>query len=193
MKNKWKFGFFLLLGLNTIIVLSILLLINLPAYDKKETTELQQTAQSDVKFQVNANKADLNRMINHYIEEEGLTSPIRYEINLEDEVELLGMMQVFNQEIEMMLTFEPEALPNGDLILNQKSISIGQLQLPVPFVLNFVREQYDFPDWVSIQPNDELVYVSLQRMKLKSDISVKVDKFDLKNDEILFTLGVPTN
>lgn len=192
MKNKWKLSFFLLLGLNIIFVFSILLLMNLPA-NKMAVPEVHQTAQSEVEFQVNANKADLNRMINHYIVKEGLTSPIRYQINLEDEVELLGMMEVFNQEIEMMLTFEPEALPNGDLILNQKSISIGQLQLPVPFVLNFVREQYDFPDWVSIQPNDELVYVSLQKMKLKSDISVKVDKFDLKNDEILFTLGVPTN
>lgn len=192
MNNKWKNLFFLLLSFNIIFVLAILLLVNIPVQDKA-VPEVYEEGTEDVELQVNATKQELNKMINNYMEKEGLTSPIRYQITLQDEVELMGTMQVFDQNIEMLLTFEPEALPNGNLILNQKSISIGQLQLPVPFVLNFIREQYDFPEWVSIQPNDELIYVSLQNMKLKSDISVKVNKFDLKNDDILFTLSVPTN
>lgn len=192
MNNKWKNLFFLLLSFNLVFILSILILVNIPAQDEAIPEENEEMNE-DVQLQVNATKQELNKMINHYMEEEGLTSPIRYHVTLQDEVELMGTMQIFNQDIEMLLTFEPEALPNGDLILNQKSISIGQLQLPVSFVLNFIREQYDFPDWVKIQPNDELIYVSLQNMKLKSDISVKVDKFDLKNDDILLTLSVPTN
>lgn len=153
----------------------------------------EQATNKDVQFQVQTNKAELNKMINHYIEEEGLKSPIDYKVILQDEVELFGTMKVFTQNIEMKLTFEPESLQNGDLILKQKSISIGQIQLPVPFVLQFIQEQYDFPEWVSIHPNDELIYVSLQNMKLKSDIKVRVNKFDLRNDDILFTLMIPTN
>lgn len=167
-------------------------MVNVPLKDSQfPKTELE--ANRDVQFQVQTNKAELNKMINHYIEEEGLKSPIDYKVILKDEVELFGTMKVFTQNIEMKLTFEPESLENGDLILNQKSISIGQIQLPVPFVLQFIQEQYDFPEWVSIHPNDELVYVSLQNMKLKSDIKVKVNKFDLRNDDITFTLQVPTN
>lgn len=192
MNRKWKHLFFLLLAINIIVTIGVLILVNLPVKDTLPPESDGVTSQ-DVQFQIQTNKADLNKIINHYIEEEGLKSPIDYKIILQDEVELFGTMKVFTQDIEMKLTFEPESLQNGDLILKQKSISIGQIQLPVPFVLKFVRDQYDFPEWVSIQPNDELVYVSLQNMELKSDIQVRVNKFDLKNDDILFTLMVPTN
>ncbi|MGG0716850.1 YpmS family protein [Robertmurraya massiliosenegalensis] len=192
MTDKWKKRFFLLLGLIILFVFVVLIMVNMPIKDKTlpPTADEQE---EDVQFQIQATKSDLNKIINHYIEEEGLTSPIAYEVLLNDEVELYGTMKVFTQDIEMKLTFEPEALENGDIILKQKSISIGQIQLPVSYVLKFIRDQYDFPEWVNIHPNDELIYVSLQRMKLKSDVKVRVNKFDLVNDDIQFSLLVPTN
>ncbi|MDQ0155103.1 YpmS family protein [Robertmurraya andreesenii] len=191
MNKKWKLLFFLLLGINILVIFLMVILINLPIEDEA-VPKSNEKAGRDVQFKIQTNKQDLNQIINHYIEEEGFKSPIDYKVMLQDEVELLGTMKVFTQDIEMKLTFEPEALPNGDLILRQKSISVGQLPLPVSFVLKFIRDQYDFPKWVTIQPNDELIYVSLQEMKLKSDIKVRVNKFDLKNDDIQFTLLVPT-
>lgn len=191
MTNRWKKLFFLLLGLIVLFVLIVLIMVNMPIKDSS-LPPIHDEHEEDVQFHIQATKADLNKIINHYIEEEGLTSPIAYEILLNDEVELYGTMKVFTQDIEMKLTFEPEAIENGDLLLKQKSISIGQIQLPVPFVLKFIRDQYDLPEWVNIQPNDELIYVSLQKMKLKSDVKVRVNKFDLVNDDIQFSLLVPT-
>lgn len=191
MTKKWKTLFFLLLGINLLILILFFVLVNIPI--KKEDPQTgDKVNQEDVQFQINATKSDLNRIINHYIEQEGLKSPIAYEVFLNDEVELYGTMKIFTENIEMKLTFEPEALSNGDLILRQKSIQIGKIQLPVAYVMKFISEQYDFPEWVNIQPNDELIYVALQKMKLKSDIKVKVNKFDLKNDDIRFSLLVPT-
>lgn len=192
MTDKWKKRFFLLLGLIILFVLVVWIMVNMPIKDKG-LSPIADEQEENVQFQIQATKSDLNKIMNHYIEEEGLTSPIAYEVLLNDEVELYGTMKVFTQDIEMKLTFEPEALDNGDVILKQKSISIGQIQLPVSYVLKFIRDQYDFPEWVSIQPNDELIYVSLQRMKLKSDVKVRVNKFDLVNDDIQFSLLVPTN
>lgn len=191
MTKKWKTLFFLLLGINLGLIVLFLFLTNIPIKDH-DIQSGDKVNQEDVQFQVNASKSDLNRIINHYIEQEGLKSPIAYEVLLTDEVELYGTMKIFTEDIEMKLTFEPEALSNGDLILRQKSIQIGKIQLPVSFVMKFINEQYDFPEWVNIQPNDELIYVALQKMKLKSDIQVKVNKFDLKNDDIRFSLLVPT-
>ena len=86
---------------------------------------------------------------------------------------------------------EPVALENGDLELQQKAISIGKLTLPVPLVLKFIQSSYPIPDWVTIQPNEEKVYMELQNMKLKSDLKVRVHEFDLKNNDIEFSLQVP--
>ncbi|EIJ78558.1 hypothetical protein PB1_13409 [Bacillus methanolicus PB1] len=191
MKNKWKIVFFLLLGINIVFVAVLFFLINLPS-DNKETEMARVDNGEDVKFVIDTNKEDLNKVINHYLKKEGLTGPVDYKVLLRDEVELYGTMPVFGRDLELKLTFEPEALKNGNLVLKQKSISIGQLQLPVSYVLNIVRDSYHLPDWVTIVPNDEMVYVALQKLKLKSDIKVKVNKFDLKEDDIQFTLVVPT-
>ncbi|HVH95635.1 MAG TPA: DUF2140 family protein [Bacillus sp. (in: firmicutes)] len=42
-----------------------------------------------------------------------------------------------------------------------------------------------------MQPGEEKVYMELQNMKLKSDLKVRVHEFDLKNNDIEFSLQVP--
>jgi uncharacterized protein YpmS len=193
MKNKWKIGFFILLGLITAVILFLYILIASPAEESKMEPINNIKDSEDVAFKVATNKRDLNRVINHYIEEESKNSNIDYQVLLTDEVELYGTLPLFSEELELRLTFEPKALDNGDMVLNQKSISVGRLRLPVSTVLKFVRDSYDLPEAVSIQPEEERVYVSMQRLKLKSDIKVRVNEFDLKKDNIKFTLFVPAN
>lgn len=190
MKNKWKKAFLILLGLNLLIVIVISSLVLIPTGSKQSSKQKVQSGDS-VSFHVKSNKNDLNMLINHYLKKEAADSPIDYQVVLGDEVELYGTLPLFSEKINMKLTFVPTALSNGDLVLKQKSINIGSLPLPVSYVLKFIRENYKLPKGVDIRPNDNLVYVNMQQLKLKSDIKVKVDTFDLKNDDIAFTLLVP--
>lgn len=190
MKNKWKTGFFLLLGFIVLIVIILLSLILIPSSDNGK---VQQTVpdNKNVSFEVKSNKADLNVLINQYIKKEAADSPIEYSIQLQDEVELYGTLPFFSQEVDLKLTFEPEAVENGDLVLKQKSISVGSLPLPVSYVLKFIKENYKLPNGVEIQPNEKIVHVNMQQLKLKSDVRIKANRFDLKKDDIAFTILVP--
>ncbi|WP_102274873.1 YpmS family protein [Cytobacillus massiliigabonensis] len=188
--QKWKKLFFLLLSLIVIFLLVIFILLKTPATEEKYIAENLNT-DDYVPFKIQTDKQDLNQVINHYLKKEGLTGAIDYKVILNDEVELYGLIPVFSQDIQLKLTFEPQVLDNGDIVLQQKSISVGQLQLPVSYVLKFIGDKYKLPKGVTIHPNEEKIYVSLQKMKLKSDVKVKVDEFNLKNDDIRFTLLVP--
>lgn len=188
---KWKTLFITLLALNILVIFSVLILINLPAKDKDMKPPVSQ--EEDIQFQIHTNRDDLTRLINQYLDKEGMTGLMHYEVYLKDEVELYGTMPFFNREVEMKLTFEPIAQKNGDLILKQKSIAVGQMNLPVSYVMSLINERYKMPDWVTISPNDESIYVSLQDMELKSDVRVKANEFDLKNDDISFLLTVPSS
>lgn len=188
--QKWKKLFFLLLSLIVIFMLVIFILLKTPATDEKHIAENLNT-DDYVPFKIQTDKQDLNQVINHYLKKEVLTGAIDYKVLLNDEVELYGLIPVFSQDIQLKLTFEPQVLDNGDIVLQQKSISVGQLQLPVSYVLKFIGDKYKLPQGVTIHPNEEKIYVSLQKMKLKSDVKVKVDEFNLKNDDIRFTLLVP--
>ena len=190
-KQKWKSLFLLLAALNVLAAAAIIVLINLPAEDEPIPPR-ETLLNEDVRFQVHTNRDDINKLIAQYLEKEGLTGPIDYEVFLTDVVELYGTLPVFGREVELKLTFEPVAQKNGDIVLKQKTISVGQMNLPVSYVMSFINKQYKTPDWVTIQPNEKQIYVSLGDMKLKSDIRIKANKFDLKNDDISFTLTVPS-
>ncbi|WRP04971.1 YpmS family protein [Rossellomorea aquimaris] len=192
MKNKWKIGFFVLLGVVLIGLAIIVSMIFMPIKDEALPKNSKNTNQ-EVGFNVETNKKDLNLIIEHYIEEEGMKGPVDYEVQLKDDVELMGSVPVFTSNLDFKLDFEPKALENGDILLKQKSISVGQLNLPVSYVLKVMRDSYNFPEWVKIQPADELIYVSLQDMKLKSDIKVRANEFNLKEDNISFRLLVPVD
>ena len=190
-KQKWKTLFLLLAALNVLTAAAIIILINLPSADGPVPTR-ESLQEGDVRFQVHTNRDDINKLITQYLKKEGLTGPIEYEVFLTDVVELYGTLPVFGREVELKLTFEPIAQKNGDIVLKQKTISVGQMNLPVSYVMSFINKQYKTPEWVTIQPNEKQIYVSLRDMKLKSDIRIKANKFDLKNDDISFTLTVPS-
>jgi uncharacterized protein YpmS len=188
---NWKKLFFILLTINVILVFIVVVTITIPAKDK--IIEKQDSVlQGYVPFLINTKKENLNEVINHYIEKEASGGPVNYEVILGDEVELYGTIPIFTEEIQMKMTFEPRALDNGDLVLQQKSMSIGQMRLPVSYILKFIKDRYHLPKGVIIQPNEQLVYISMQQLKLKSDFKIKVSKFDLKKDDIAVQLFVPT-
>ena len=190
MKNKWKIGFLLLLGINLLFAIIVLSLVLAPTNGKK-ISKLESPTGDPVSFRVKSNKYDLNRLINHYLKEEAADSPIDYRVILGDEVELYGTLPFFSEKLNLKLTFEPIAQKNGELVLEQKSMADGKLHLPISYVLNFISENYKLPKGVEIRPNDHLVYIHMQQLKLKSDLKIKADKFDLKNDDIAFTILVP--
>ncbi|TWE06084.1 uncharacterized protein YpmS [Neobacillus bataviensis] len=190
MKNKWKLGFLILLGINLLIAIILFSLVTAPIKEN-EPVKTNTSSEDYVSFHVRSNKYDLNRLINHYLKEEAADSPIEYKVLLGDEVELYGTFPFFSEKLKLKLTFEPSAQKNGDLILKQKSMSVGKLHLPISFVLNFIREKYKLPKGVEIRPNDHLVYIHMQQLKQKSDLKIKVDKFNLKKDDIAFTILVP--
>ncbi|MGG1399383.1 YpmS family protein [Bacillus salipaludis] len=190
MKNKWKRGFWLLLGIDLLIVMIIGGQLLSPSSEKQESLVKGQNGDY-VSFRIRSNKQDLNRLINHYLQTEAADSPIAYRVILGDEVELYGTIPFFSEQLNLKMTFKPQALSNGDLVLKQKSIKIGNLNLPVSYVLKFIEENYKLPRGVDIQPDNKRVYVHMQHLKLKSDLKIKAEKFDLEKDDISFIILVP--
>ncbi|MGJ7909511.1 YpmS family protein [Neobacillus sp. LXY-1] len=190
MKNKWKMSFLILMGINLLTAIILFSLIVSPA-SSPDIPAKKGSNRDYVSFHVKSNKYDLNRLINHYLEQEVEDSPIDYRVVLNDEVELYGILPVFSDKINMKLTFEPEAIKNGDLVLKQKSMSIGSLRVPISYVLSFIKENYKLPRGVEIRPSDKLIYVHMQELKLKSDMKIEAEQFDLKKNKISFTILVP--
>jgi uncharacterized protein YpmS len=187
----WKFAFFSLLIINILIAGLAIVLVLLPKHSN--LLRLSQDEADDrqrVSFNIRSDKEDLNKLVEYYLEKE-TKRPLNYEVRLTDRVELRGEMTVFERDIPLTMTFIPQVQENGDVNLKQDSMSIGRLQVPVSMVLKYVGDNYPLPSWVSILPDEQSIYVSLQELELRSDAKVEFTKFDLEKNDIEFKLLVP--
>ncbi|GIN56572.1 YpmS family protein [Lederbergia ruris] len=190
-KNVWKVLFFALLSINILFFFAIGLFLFLAGEEQPIPESPAENTKKMSEFLIQTNKNDLNELINHYIEKENLNGPIDYSIVLSDEVELNGELNVFTSTLQLKMTFEAYALDNGDLLLEQKSLSLGGIRLPVSEILKIIRSAYKLPEWVIIQPSEKQIYVSLQSMRLNNDIQIRAEKFDLTENEIVMKMLVP--
>ncbi len=190
--HNWKRLFYLLLGLNIVIVACLFIFFIFLTSGNQETSEVPNTdtEQKDVTFQITTNKEELNQLIQYYLEKkQGGT--FSYQVMLTDEVEFVGRIPVLQEEVEVKLTFVPVVLENGDVELQQKDMRIGKFRLPSSIVLQFIQNSDTLPEWIIVKPNDGRVYLALQQLKLKSDYTIAAKEINLKEDKIIFTLGVP--
>ncbi|MCH1626361.1 YpmS family protein [Ferdinandcohnia quinoae] len=188
-KNKWKILFFVVISINCIALLYFCIMTFLPS--DTEIPKMELNKQDGIELGVVTNKEDLTKLINNYLKKESKDIPLDYKVLLTDKVMLIGTITVFEKEIDIVLTFEPEALDNGDLLLRQESITLGQLELPVTYVMRYISDHYALPEWVKIDPKNQLVYANLSEMEVKSNMKIKVDNFNLKNDNLKFKIVVP--
>ena len=191
--KKWKLSFLGLLAINIIIISGLLISIIMPAGERDNIESDNPTTSNGVELDVFTNKIELTRLINSYLKKESKNQPLDYKVLLDKDVLLIGTIKAFNKEMDLEMRFVPIATSNGDLLLEQKSISLGQLSIPVSFVLTYIKEKYALPEWVTINPKDQTIYVSLTKMKLGSDVQVRVNTFNLENDDISFKLVVPVD
>ena len=186
----WKALFFALLAVNLVLAGIVFYWMTRPIKDTESLEKLNQNKEM-VSIPFSSNKDDLNRVINHYIEEEAAESPIDYEVLLTNNLELYGTLSAFGKDVQLKVLFEPYTTDNGNILLRHRSIQIGEMSLPATFVLNYISEKYKLPEWVTINPSEKTIYLSLREMDLKSGIKVEAKKFDLRNDDIQLNLLVP--
>lgn len=170
-------------------ILTIFILVGIPQeLPEREHTATQQQA---AYVTVNSTKESLNQLISNYIQEFQTEDSLEYSVVLTDVIELYTIIPVFGNELELKMTFHPVPLENGDLLLQQQSMELGAMQLPVSYVLNFIKKQNNYPEWLEIDSKNKEIYVALQEADLFENVSIQVSDFNLKENNIAFHLVIP--
>jgi len=194
MKNGkgWKIAFLALLSFNLLLLAIFLSFFFLQKESNWEHDGIP-AHDSGTTVQFETDKENLERLVNYYIQREYASGPISYAVRFQEEVELYGKINIFDEAIGMKMTFKPDAMENGDLLLTQTSVSIGNLNLPVSYIMNFMKNTYHFPDWVEIYPAERLIHVGLTKIDWKNGMIVRTKEFNLASDRIVFSVHFPEN
>lgn len=191
MRDKWKKLFFLLLGFNILIVILLLVFLFWPVSDNEFPATEEQTEQESSEFIIRTSKQNLNSLINAYIEKLLGDSSHYYRISLKEDVHLMGELPVFSTTVPLSVHLEPLVQENGDLILKQKSISVGLLELPNQKIMEYMDRYLPMPEWVTVNPKSQEIYVAITEMNLQSNFQVEVETIDLEANNLAFKIKIP--
>lgn len=190
-KNKWKKLFYGLLAVNLIIAITIITLVLWPVSSKKVQPIDRIDSGESSEFIIRSTKGNLNDLVNAYIEKFQRGTIHQYSVSLEDDVHLQGELPVFSSTVPLSIRLDPIVQDNGDIILKQKSISIGLLELPNKTIMNYIKKHLPMPEWVRVIPNDEEIYVAISEMDIRSNFQVGIEQFDLEANDLSFKIKVP--
>lgn len=182
-RNLWKILFFTLSGIVFAVLVTIFVLIGIPS--EVPLPENSATEEQYPVVEVTSSKESLNDIIEQVIQKQKTDYSLDFSMVLTDSVELYTVIPVFNREIQLKMTFEPETLYNGDIILKQETMKLGQMRLPVSYVLNFISKQASLPEWMIIDPENEQIYIALSEVELQG-LKLKANRMNLAEDDISF-------
>ncbi|HCJ4350931.1 TPA: DUF2140 family protein [Listeria innocua] len=189
-RNYWKWICLTLISL-LILLAGWLYVTVFVLSPQEEPTPSLISNKSNIEFQTSTTKSDLNQLISSYIEEFSKEQDIGYNVFVANNVNFTAEAKIFGEPVELRLKFSPKVVDNGNIELSLTDMSVGALPLPVSYVMNYVNKNYKFPEWVTVLPKKEKIYLSLDKLKLKGDTKVRADTLNLKKDDISFTLLVP--
>ncbi|ENI4729837.1 YpmS family protein [Listeria innocua] len=189
-RNYWKWICLTLISL-LILLAGWLYVTVFVLSPQEEPTPSLISNKSNIEFQTSTTKSDLNQLISSYIEDFSKEQDIGYKVFVANNVNFTAEARIFGEPVELRLKFSPKVVDNGNIELSLTDMSVGALPLPVSYVMNYVNKNYKFPEWVTVLPKKEKIYLSLDKLKLKGDTKVRADTLNLKKDDISFTLLVP--
>ncbi|EEJ0013917.1 DUF2140 family protein [Listeria innocua] len=189
-RNYWKWICLTLISLLILLAGWLYVTVFVLSPEEEPTPSLISN-KSNIEFQTSTTKSDLNQLISSYIEDFSKEQDIGYKVFVANNVNFTAEAKIFGEPVELRLKFSPKVVDNGNIELSLTDMSVGALPLPVSYVMNYVNKNYKFPEWVTVLPKKEKIYLSLDKLKLKGDTKVRADTLNLKKDDISFTLLVP--
>ncbi|MFT8318702.1 MAG: YpmS family protein [Sporolactobacillus sp.] len=185
--SVWRAAFFTLLFL-VVIALAVLAAFLTGGFSTSKTSPENFTSQqtSDAIFTVQANKKQLQSMINQQIAD-NKDKRLNYHVEIGDQVVLKGSYRLLFTGIPFSLSFAPE-VNNGDIILKETNVRLGNLKLPDQEVLAFLKSGTRFPKWVVIQPSKRQVYINLTRVQVQKGLYLHAETINLPGNDVSFTV-----
>lgn len=180
----WRSAFIILLAVNILFLIGFVFYITIPAKDYISYEAEKRAYSEGNTVTVRTSKADFEGIANSYIRDAMKDQPIPLTLSVNDDVSLSTELQVFSLTLPILLSFEPHVQEDGNLLLEQKSVNVGMLDIPPESALKLLRDSVTLPDFMKVDPAAEEILLRLTDIPLDDGISVRAESFNLKEDDI---------
>ncbi|MFC6176193.1 YpmS family protein [Companilactobacillus huachuanensis] len=184
-RNYWKYAF---IALAAIIVIGFGYVGTKVFSSSSDNYQVSSTIpnQNERVFTVDMNKQEANKMAQYYLKNTLNDGKTDYQLILKKDAELKGTIAFLGAKIHFTILMQPYAKTNGDVLLQAKEMKIGDLSLPISFVMNYIKNSFKTPEWVSIDGKSKTILLKFTKFTTKDGYGIRAKKIDLKNNKLSF-------
>ena len=188
--NFWKIGFFALAGIVAAALAYIIILFGIHA-ESDPLPNAEERILSANHLTVKATKKDFEGIANTYIQKAIDKEPQPVRVEVAEDITLSSELTVFSYTVPVIMHFDPIVLDDGNLMLKQSRVEIGNLNLQPATILKVLKDSIELPPWMVVRPKEEEVFIDLSALPISGDIQVRAKEFNLDKDEIILEITIP--
>ncbi|MGM9949033.1 MAG: YpmS family protein [Lysinibacillus sp.] len=185
--NIWKVAFLTLAGA---LVLAVAGVIYLAIADVEDVARPEPAVMEGNVITVQTTAKEFEAIAKQYLGDSLDKSPLPVEIEVNDQIQLFSTLTIFGVDVPIAMDFNP-TVDEGNIVLEQTAVNVGKLNIPPKTVLKLMQDSIDFPSWITVDPNDEEIFVDLSRINIATGSRVRAKEIDLPNDHIVLEVVVP--
>jgi len=184
--NKWKRAFLIIAGIDLIFIIAVIVMfiILTQGQDRLPPAPRGNLSAAPI-FTVNADKKQLTNMVNSEIAKHP-TGNLTYHVDLKNTLDITGDLKLFGLGIPFTLKFNPNVDQQGNIVLKEQEVKLGQFALPESQVLKFIQAGAGLPSWIYVNPGKKEIYVDMNHVVIKDRFYLKAKDIDLPNNKIIF-------
>lgn len=190
-RNYWKWAFW---GLVLIILGSGIFIYGRVTAPTTVPTEASAPAKTASSFELSLNRQQVNALSSNYLDRLLKGNSIKYRFVVGNQyATLIGTTKFLGAKVQFAINFIPERLASGNVLLRAKGLSVGRLNLPLKFVMGYIKKQYKLPNWVYVNQKKRTILLDLNKYSKQHALHYSAEKIDVKNGEFRFLISIPKN
>ncbi|WP_295731635.1 YpmS family protein [uncultured Limosilactobacillus sp.] len=189
--NYWKWAFW---GLIILLIGTGCLIYNRITAPVETPTEASVPAKTANSFEVTLNRKQVNALSSNYLDRLLKGNNIKYRFIVGTQyATIVGTSKFFGAKVQFAINFIPERKSNGNILLRAKGLSVGRLNLPIKYVMGYIKKQYKLPNWVYVNQQKQTILLDLNKYSQQHALHYSAEQIDVKNGQFRFLISIPKN
>ena len=189
--NGWKWAFIVLLAA---IVISGAVVVHKATAPAPAPEVSRPVNASDTSLTVDLNRKQVNALSANYLNKFLKGQQVKYHFIVgEKYATLVGDTKFMGIKVRFALNFIPQMTKEGNVLLKAKGLSVGQLNIPLRFVMGYIAKNYNIPKWVAIDAKKKTVLLDLNRYSRHRSLKYSAQEINMADGHFRFLITVPTD
>lgn len=189
--NGWKWAFFVLLAA---IIINGAVVVHRAAAPAPAPEVSRPVQTADTSLTVALNRKQVNALSANYLNKFLKGERVKYHFIVGKKyATLVGDTKFMGVKVRFAINFIPQMTKEGNVLLKAKGLSVGQLNIPLKFVMGYIAKNYNIPKWVSIDAKKKTVLLDLNRYSKHRSLKYSAEEINMEDGRFRFLITVPTN